>query len=143
MKGINTIIPESIDVKEAKKSQSGKWYYSYGIKADGDWHNGVLYEKSHADALTKRGEAEHIEEIELYFYEEEYKGEMKKKCRTVTTKDWENDEIIKRIEALEEKVHILENPGSSLAGEQSEHPNDEIHSDSEPTEEKQMDDLPF
>ena len=111
MQGIYKIKPEQIDVKDAKKSESGKWYYSYGIKSNGDWHNGVLFNKAHAEALKQ-----HEGEIELFFYEEEYKGEMKNKCRFVTQKDRDWVAVINRIEALEKAVFKM-NPETPITDE--------------------------
>lgn len=166
MQGINKVQVEAVSIKEVKTGQHGD-FWPYGIKVNGEWHNGLLSNQNQVDGmLAKKGQ-----EVELFFYVDEKYGN---KVRFVTDKDRKEAPkedkqppegepradsdlvrmILKRIEALEKDVKgILESitpcepetPITDQVNEDAKAPIDttDENGNADDLEEKQMDDLPF
>lgn len=129
LQGICKIIYEAISVKDGKEGQHGT-FYPYGIKINGEWHNGILGSQEQVDGMkAKKGQ-----EVELFFYVDEKYGN---KVRFVTDKDRKEApkksaeeelpiersyqspeegliEALKRIEVLEKAIFSKNSEGKSM-----------------------------
>ena len=152
MNGINKVTIEAVSIKEPRSvtvNNKPKQVWDVGIQVNGDWINGTIWNESEIEPFKEcKGT-----EIELNFYDDQgsgkYEGRVFHKFKFLTPKEV-SDRLIKRIEALEERVTKAEDfiehftiklakEDTPVTGEMSE---DEMN-EKRIKEQEQIDDLPF
>lgn len=90
---------ESKGKLEAKKSKSGKDYWTAGIKINGAWHNATFFHKDQCDIFEALESDSEVDTVELF--DEEYNGNTYKKFRFISKTEARLRKIEERLEKLE------------------------------------------
>lgn len=139
------MIIEQTNLKDKATSKSGKDYWQCGIKVNGVWYNGTLWDQKEVDKFQKINTGM---DVPVITFKEEYNG-----------KEYDKFKFPTRLDLLEQRVEVLESQNGLVPNAPEADPTPEDYKDTPkdetpketpkespketPEPKEESDDLPF